>query len=142
MNGQAGEEVVARGRSAIISHLIDIIQHSTPCDTCFRNWCTYHCHKRDDGHINEADESDNGDTAAQSSVADSNDPLGRVLHSHCTIERPDVIENVSKRVNHREGRVGEERGGNGPGGSEPGSLLDSELCLDPGHSCLNFRQNK
>lgn len=31
MNGQAGEEVVARGRSAIISHLIDIIQHrATP----------------------------------------------------------------------------------------------------------------
>ena len=37
-------------------------------------------------------------TLDQSSVTDSNEPFDRVEHSHCAIERPDVIESVPNGV--------------------------------------------
>ena len=63
-------------------------------------------------------------------------------HSHCAVEWPDVIERVRKGVDQCERRVGKERSGYGSRGSEPGSLLRSELYFDLGHGRLNFRKDK
>ena len=81
-------------------------------------------------------------TLKQSSATDPDKPHDRIEHSHRAIERPDVIESVPKGVNQCKWRVGEERGGYGPSGSEGGSLIGGELHRDLGHGRLDFWENK
>jgi hypothetical protein len=82
------------------------------------------------------------ETLGRSSATDFNAPFYQVGHSHRAVEWPDVIERVRKGVNQREWRIGKERSGYGSRGSEPGSLLSSELYFDLGHGRLNFRKDK
>ena len=81
-------------------------------------------------------------TLNQSSVTDSDEALGWVEHSHCAIERPDVIESECKGVNQCQWRTSEERGGYGPRGSKSGSLIGGEFYLDLGHGRLDFWENE